>query len=140
MDGEGVHSQRTVVVEKGILKSFLYDSYTASKDGVESTGNAVRGYDHTPVIGATNLCIESNTIATKDELLRDVRDGIFVNDVIGAHTASPTSGDFSIVAQNAFSVKNGELKPLKGVMIVGNSVLRLEAGGTVREAYVVTDP
>ena len=68
MDGEGVHSQRTVVVvEKGILKSFLY-SYTASKDGVESTGNAVRGYDHPPVIGATNLCIESNTIAT---MLRD---------------------------------------------------------------------
>jgi len=45
-----------------------------------------------------------------------------------------------IVAQNAFSVKSGELKPLKGVMIVGNSVSRLEAGGTVREAYVVTDP
>ena len=54
MDGEGVHSQRTVVVEEGILNLYAF-----------------RG-----------LCIESNTIATKDELLRDVRDGIFVNEVI----------------------------------------------------------
>ncbi|MCW3136814.1 MAG: TldD/PmbA family protein [Canidatus Methanoxibalbensis ujae] len=124
MDGEGVHSQRTVVVEKGILKSFLYDSYTASKDGVESTGNAVRGYDHTPVIGATNLCIESNTIATKDELLRDVRDGIFVNDVILTRHLR-----HQVTWRRTYEKRRTQALERR---IVGNSVLRLEAGGTVR--------
>ncbi len=57
-DGEGVPHQKTPVIEKGVLRSFLYDNYSAKKDGVESTGNASRaGYLSTPSIDTTNFHI-----------------------------------------------------------------------------------
>ena len=59
-DGEGVPSQRTALIEKGILKGFLYDSYTAGKAGIKSTGNAVRqGYSDVPRVGIRNLIVSS---------------------------------------------------------------------------------
>lgn len=143
MDGEGVPSQRTVLIERGVLKNFLYDTYTASKDGVESTGNAVRGYDQPPSVGATNFIIERGD-ATREEILRELNEGILVSDVIGAHTASATSGDFSVVAQNAFAVNRGELKPLREVMLVGNSVEMLKRVELVakdsRQIYNIASP
>ncbi len=143
MDGEGVPSQRTVLIERGVLKNFLYDTYTASKDGVESTGNAVRGYDQPPSVGATNFIIERGD-ATREEILRELNEGILVSDVIGAHTADATSGAFSVVAQNAFSVKRGELKPLREVMLVGNSVEMLKRVEIVakdsRQIYNIASP
>ncbi|MHC1635118.1 MAG: TldD/PmbA family protein [Candidatus Methanospirareceae archaeon] len=119
MDGEGVPSQRTTLVEKGVLKNFLYDSYTAAKDGVESTGNAVRSYDQLPAIGATNFII-SRGRASREEIFSDIKEGLFVNDIIGAHTASRASGEFSVIAHNAFEIKRGDLQPVKHVMLSGN--------------------
>ena len=55
-DGEGVPHQKTPVIEKGVFKNFLYDNYSAKKDGKESTGNASRaGYLSTPSIDTTNF-------------------------------------------------------------------------------------
>ena len=126
----------------------MYDFYTACKEGedVASTGNAIRSYDNLPVPGATNFIINASDEATasKDEILADIREGLFIQDVIGAHTASRASGDFSVVAQNAWYIKNGELSPVKQVMLVGNmqDLLRgVELLATdTRQIYNVVSP
>ncbi|MFA5579290.1 MAG: TldD/PmbA family protein, partial [Methanothrix sp.] len=116
-DGEGVASQRTPLVEKGVLKGFLYDSYTAGKEktpATESTGNAGRpGYAGIPRIGTTNLIASS----TKPrDVLEETERGYLVTGVIGAHTANPVSGDFSVEARNVFSVEDGSLsKPIRSL-------------------------
>jgi PmbA protein len=147
MDGEGVPSQPTTIVERGVLQNFLYDSYTANKDGVENTGNALRGFDNLPTPGATNFIIKEGTEggkASKDEILGELREGLFVNDVIGAHTASRASGDYSVVAQNAFGIKNGDLFPVKQIMIAGNMQELLQhielLGNDTRQIYNVVSP
>ncbi|NYT01835.1 MAG: TldD/PmbA family protein [Methanosarcinales archaeon] len=118
-DGEGVASRRNVILEDGLLKTFLYDSYYAGKDGVQSTGNALRpGYSGVPRIGVRNLLLRS---ADSRDLLAETGEGVLVNGVIGAHTANPTSGDFSVEARNSFLVRDGALdRPIKSMMIAGN--------------------
>lgn len=118
-DGEGVPSQRNVLLEDGVLRSYLYDSYTAGKEGRSSTGNSVRsGYSEMPRIGIRNLIISSKEPV---ELLDGVREGVLVNSVIGAHTANPISGDFSVEARNSFRIRAGEIaEPVRSAMIAGN--------------------
>lgn len=147
MDGEGVPSQSTTIVEKGVLKNFLYDSYTAGKDHVESTGNAVRSFDNLPAPGATNFILKEGGGgggASQEEIIGEIREGLFINDVIGAHTASRASGDFSVVAQNAFGIKDGSLFPVKHVMIAGNMQEVLKQvemiGNDTRQIYNVVSP
>jgi PmbA protein len=145
MDGEGVPSQSTTLVEKGVLKNFLYDSYTAGKDHVKSTGNAIRGFDNLPAPGASNFILkEGRGSAAKGEIIGEVREGLFITDVIGAHTASRASGDFSVVAQNAFGIKEGSLFPVTQVMIAGNMQELLKhvemVGRDTRQIYNVVSP
>ena len=144
MDGEGIPAQATRLVENGVLKDFMYDSYTAGKEGRESTGNAIRSYTDLPAPGATNFIVNGSSKASKDEIIGEIREGLFINDVIGAHTASRTSGDFSVVAQNASGIKEGDLFPVKQVMITGNmqEVLKqVEMVGTdTRQIYNVVSP
>ncbi len=117
-DGEGVPSQRTVLVEQGILKGFLYDSYTAGKDGVRSTGNSVRsGYSDLPRVGSRNLIVASPSAYD----LQAETEGYLVHGLIGAHTANPISGDFSVEARNAFRISpGGEAQPIRSLMLAGN--------------------
>ena len=117
-DGEGVPSQRTVLVEQGILKGFLYDSYTAGKDGVRSTGNSVRsGYSDLPRVGSRNLIVASPSAYD----LQAETEGYLVHGLIGAHTANPISGDFSVEASNAIRISPGsEAQPIRSLMLAGN--------------------
>lgn len=117
-DGEGVPSQRTVLVEQGILKGFIYDSYTAGKDSVRSTGNSVRsGYSDLPRVGSRNLIVASPSAYE----LQAETEGYLVQGLIGAHTANPISGDFSVEARNAFRITpGGEAQPIRSLMLAGN--------------------
>lgn len=117
-DDEGTSSKRTPVVKNGVLSSFLYDCYTAGKEKRESTGNAVRAsFTSTPSIGTRNLIIEYPS----SDIIAGTRDGVIVHTLIGAHTANPISGDFSVEARNSFLIKNGEIaSPIKSMMISGN--------------------
>ncbi len=145
MDGEGVPTQSTTLVEEGVLQNFLYDTYTANKDHVESTGNALRSFDSLPTPGPTNFIVnEGEGKASKEEMIGEIHEGLLINDVIGAHTASRASGDFSVVAQNAFGIKNGELFTAKHVMIAGNMQELLKhvdlLGDDTRQIYTVASP
>lgn len=120
-DGEGVPRQRTPVIEKGVLKNFLYDTYSAEKDGKESTGNASRAaYLSTPSIDTTNFHITPGN-KTPEEMLSEVDDGLIVYYLQGAHSSNPISGEFSVVATPAWKIKNGEIThSSRGVMLAGN--------------------
>ncbi len=119
-DGEGVPTQKTVLVENGSLKRYLHNTYTAKKDGVSSTGNATRGsFKSTPEVGTTNFYIDKGNI-TKDNLIKNVKNGFYITEVMGMHTANPISGDFSVGASGIW-IENGEFtKPVRGVAIAGN--------------------
>ena len=120
-DGEGVPHQKTPLIEKGVLRSFLYDDYSAKKDGKESTGNASRaGYLSTPSIDITNFHIMPGT-KSSDEMLSEVDDGLIIYYLQGAHSSNPVSGEFSVVATPAWKIKNGEITyASRGVMLAGN--------------------
>lgn len=119
-DGEGVPTSATTLVEEGKLKGFLHNSYTAKKLGLKSTGNAVRGsYKGTPEVGITNFYLKPGLV-TPDEIIKDIRRGLYITDVMGMHTANPISGDFSLGASGLL-IEDGEMtRPVRGVAIAGN--------------------
>jgi PmbA protein len=85
-DGEGVPHQKTPVIENGVLKNFLYDNYSARKDGTESTGNASRaGYLSTPGIDTTNFHILPGK-ASEVEMLKELDAGLIGYYLQGAHS------------------------------------------------------
>ncbi len=120
-DGEGTPHQKTSVIEKGILRNFLHDNYSARKDRTESTGNASRaGYLSTPGIDTTNFHIMPGT-KSAEEMLKEVDDGLIVYYLQGAHSSNPVSGEFSVVATPAWKIKKGEIVySSRGVMLAGN--------------------
>ena len=117
-DGEGSVSKKTTLVEDGVLKSFLYDIYTANKSGCETTSNGYRSsYLSTPDVSPSNLEFKFKT----NMKLEEIDSGIITTSVLGAHTANPISGDFSVEANNAFTIENGEITDgVKKAMISGN--------------------
>ncbi|KUK11030.1 MAG: Peptidase U62 modulator of DNA gyrase [Clostridia bacterium 41_269] len=120
-DGEGVATSETVLINNGILQGFLYNTYTAAKDGVESTGNGVRlsSYRGTPEVGTTNFYLKEGKYS-KDKLISEVKKGLYVTEVMGMHTANPISGDFSIGVAGIW-IEDGEFAyPVKGAVIAGN--------------------
>jgi PmbA protein len=120
-DGEGVPQQKTLIIDKGLLRNFIYDDYTAKKERKESTGNATRaGYLSTPNVEATNFCFMPGN-KSPEELISQVDDGLLVYYLQGAHSSNPASGEFSAVATPAWKIKNGEITyATKGAMLVGN--------------------
>lgn len=119
-DGEGVPMQRTVLVNNGVLESFLYNIYTAKKDKTVSTGNGFRGsFKSTPEVGATNFFLEpgNNTLV---EMIEGLSKGLYITEVMGLHTANPISGDFSLGASGFLIEKGKIITPVRGIAIAGN--------------------
>ncbi|MHA2076000.1 MAG: TldD/PmbA family protein [Candidatus Thorarchaeota archaeon] len=121
-DHEGVPRQRTPIVEKGVLKTFLWDTYWANKMGVKSTGNAKRNMRQGLVeIGFTNLVIEPGTREI-DDIISEIDHGYYIQSVQGAHSANPESGDFSVVGNPAILIEKGKMiGAINGLMVSGNA-------------------
>ncbi|MGE5454728.1 MAG: TldD/PmbA family protein [Methylocystaceae bacterium] len=121
-DGEGTPAQRTVVLEKGWLKSYLYDAYTAAKDNCQSTGNGRRGsFRSLPGVGTSNFIIQPGE-KSKEELIAEIDDGLMVTEVMGMHTANPISGDYSL-GITGIRIEKGKLTyPVRGITMAGNLV------------------
>lgn len=119
-DGEGVPSGETVLIKDGELQGFLYDTYTAAKEGRASTGNGTRGsFRSLPDAGATNFYLVPGNLS-REELLRDVPSGFYVTQVMGMHTANPISGDFSVGAAGLWIEDGAPAYPVRGAAIAGN--------------------
>lgn len=117
-DGEGLPSRRTVVVDKGVLQSYLLNTYTARKLGLQSTGNASRGLAGNPGIGAGNLYLEAGTLAP-EQILREIKSGLYVTELMG-FGVNMVTGDYSRGASGLW-IENGELAyPVQEITIAGN--------------------
>ncbi len=117
-DGEGVPTRRTVVIENGVLKSYLLNSYTARKLGLQTTGNASRGLAGNPSIGVGNFFVQPGT-KKPEAIIAGVRDGLYVTELLG-FGVNLVTGDFSRGASGLWIV-NGELGyPVEEITIAGN--------------------
>jgi PmbA protein len=105
-DDEGVPTRRTPVIERGVLKSYLLNTYTARKLNMKTTGNASRGITGNAGIGHGNFFIEAGT-RTQEEMIRSVKNGFFVTELIGSGVNIVT-GDYSRGAVGIW-IRDGEL-------------------------------
>ncbi|MBW1659020.1 MAG: TldD/PmbA family protein [Deltaproteobacteria bacterium] len=119
-DGEGEPARKTVLIDQGIVAGFLYDHYYAKKMGALSTANAVRGgISAPPSCGTTNLYLAPGETLFSN-ILRDISEGFYVQELMGLHTANPITGEFSLGASGQW-IENGELThPVRGVAVSGN--------------------
>ena len=118
-DGEGLPTRRTVLVENGILKNYVTNTYTARKLGLaSSTGNASRSLASNPGIGAGNFFLEPGTL-TPEQVIGDVKSGLYVTETMG-FGVNLVTGDYSQGAAGLW-IENGELAyPVEEITIAGN--------------------
>lgn len=125
VDDEGVPVINKTIIAEGVLNSYLYNTYTAKKAGVKSTGNAARGsYKGLPGIDVTNFYIKAEESqqaeGNDDKLIKAMKRGILILNTMGLHTANPISGDFSVGISGLW-IDNGEaVYPIKEAVISGN--------------------
>ncbi|PKL01095.1 MAG: TldD/PmbA family protein [Tenericutes bacterium HGW-Tenericutes-1] len=120
-DDEGVATKYKELVKEGVLTTFLHNLNTAKKDQVTSTGNGFGG-----TVSAVNLALLPGN-HSKDELIKMIKNGIYVTDVQGAHAgANSVSGDFSLQAMG-FVVKEGVIgAPVALITVAGNFIKMLQ--------------
>jgi len=117
-DGEGLPTRRTTVVDRGILASYLLDTYSGRKLGMASTGNASRSLGENPSVGPTNFYLVPGA-ASPEEIIRSVRDGLYVTELIG-FGVNMVTGDYSRGVAGLW-IENGELTyPVEEITIAGN--------------------
>ena len=117
-DGEGLPSLRTVVVENGMLRNYLLNTYTARKLGMKSTHNASRGLAGAPGIGCGNLYLEPGKL-TPEQIIADVPAGLYVTGLMG-FGVNVVTGDYSQGATGLW-IENGQLThAVEEVTIAGN--------------------
>jgi PmbA protein len=138
-DAEGLATRRNLLIEDGMLRKFLYNTYSARRAGTASTASAVRaGFKSAPGTGARALMVVPGT-QSPAEILAQVGDGLLVQSVSGVHSGvNPISGDFSVGAEGVL-IRGGELagpvreftiastiqRMLTGIVAVGNDLERL---------------
>ncbi|MHA1135216.1 MAG: TldD/PmbA family protein [Candidatus Thorarchaeota archaeon] len=115
-DAEGYRSQRTPIIESGILKNLLHNSYTANKVGVENTGNAARpSYSGLPRISTTNFIVTPGK-GTLDDFISEMDKGIVCRNT--GDRPNMTTGELSAMVMEGYYVENGEIQhPLKNTLI-----------------------
>jgi len=124
-DGEGVPCKNKKIIENGIFlrSGLLHNSYTAGKEGVESTGNASRrSFSSVPSIGISNLILQPGTIPF-EEIIKDVKEGILLNST--GDSPNISTGDFSGLISQGNLIKNGEVKQALNETMFGINLLDL---------------
>lgn len=117
-DDEGVPTRRTVVIERGVLRSYLLNTYTARKLGLRTTGNASRGVTGNASVGNGNLYLEKGQ-RTPEQLIRSVKRGLYVTELIGTGVNIVT-GDYSRGAVGLW-IENGEFAyPVSEITVAAN--------------------
>jgi TldD protein len=119
-DDEGTAGQKTVLVENGILKGYMYDRLTAMKDGCSSTGNGRReGYHAKPIVRMTNTLIAPGQ-SSPDEIIQSVHDGLLVRKMGGGQVNTVT-GDFMFEVSEGYLIRHGTVaEPVRGATLTGN--------------------
>ena len=117
-DGEGIPTRRTVVVENGVLKSYLLNTYTAKKLNLQTTANASRGLAGTPGIGPGNYFLQPGS-KTPKELISGIKEGLYVTEFLG-QGVNLVTGDYSRGASGLW-ISGGEFAyPVEEITVAGN--------------------
>jgi PmbA protein len=117
-DDEGVASRRTIVIERGVLKSYLLNTYSARKLSLKTTGNASRGITGNAGVGPGNFFIEAGACSSA-EIISRVPNGLYVTELIGGG-GNTVTGDYSSGAAGLW-IENGTLAyPVSEITIAGN--------------------
>jgi PmbA protein len=119
-DGEGVTTQRRILINEGILKGFIYNTISAKRAGVKSSGNASRnGYSSLPGTGTHNITVEPGTFSP-EEIIASTTRGLLLKEVTG-YGIDPVTGNFSGGASGLW-IENGKVvHPVKGLTIAGTA-------------------
>jgi len=152
-DGEGVPSGRTALIEGGVLRGFLHNTYTACKDGVASTGNASRaGFMSPPGLAPTNLFLEPGELSA-EELFAQAGTAFYCQQIMGVHSgANAVSGDISVGAAGLMIRDGAFAEPVReatiggtipglldGLVAVGRDLRFLPFGGGMGGALLLID-
>ena len=137
-DREGVQHRRNVVIRKGVLEKFLYNTYTGRKAGVKSTGNASGSTNSPPSVSTTNFIVRPGR-SSLDTLISEMKNGMMISRFSG--NVNPVNGDFSGVVKGGRLVRNGTLQhAVKEVMVAGNVFEAMRSlNGVSKEQRVIYD-
>ncbi len=121
-DDEGAPSQKTVLIEKGVLKNYMADRLGSQKTGYKRTGSARRqSYKFPPASRMRNTFIAPGS-SSLEEMIKDIGYGIFAES-LGGGSVTPATGDYNFAVSAARLIKNGRLdRPLKGASLIGNGL------------------
>ncbi len=113
-DAEGLASRRNLLIEDGVLRGFLHNTYTGRRSGQPSNASAVRGgFKSTPGVGSRALALAPGS-GSQEQLMADVADGLLVQSVTGMHSgANPVSGDFSVGVEGLIIRDGGPAEPVR---------------------------
>ena len=119
-DDEGISSQRTPLIEAGVVKNFLYDLQTAGLAGTKSTGNGARGRGSLPSPSPSTFVFTSGD-TNIDDMLHDIKEGLLIENLMGAEQGNILNGDFSGNVLLGFKIENGKITGrVKNTMVAGN--------------------
>lgn len=119
-DDEGHPAQRTVLIEQGVLRGYMYDRITAAKDGAEPTGNGRReSFQHRPVPRMSTTYLAPGD-ASPEEIIRETKSGLLVRRM-GGGQVNTTNGDFVFDVPEGYLIEDGEVTvPVRGATLTGN--------------------
>ncbi len=118
-DDEGTPAQRNVLIENGILKSYMIDKFNGRRMGMESTGNSRRqSYAYTPTSRMTNTYI-ANGDDKNEDIIKSIEYGLYAKEM-GGGSVNPVTGEFNFSVSEGYIVRNGEIcEPVRGASLVG---------------------
>ncbi|RJS74479.1 TldD/PmbA family protein [Candidatus Bathyarchaeota archaeon] len=136
-DDEGIPVRRNVIFDRGVLKTYLYDTYTANKENRRSTGNAHRS------VGASTVPLPNNLILnpgdyTLEEMVEDTSKGVYVLKTIGEWLSNPVSGFLNATVTHGYFISNGSIAGrVKGAVIGGDfyQLMNVKVVGLSKELY-----
>ncbi|MGZ4112179.1 MAG: TldD/PmbA family protein [Tumebacillaceae bacterium] len=122
IDDEGTPTQRNVLIENGVLKSYLIDKLGGRKMGMNSTGSSRReSYKFAPTSRMTNTYIDAGT-STPEEIIANTEYGLYAK-YMGGGSVNPATGDFNFVVREGYIVRNGKIEtPVKGATLIGKGI------------------
>lgn len=119
VDDEGIKTRKNILIENGILKSYLVDKYNGQKLGMDSTGSSRRqSYKFAPVSRMTNTFIAAGT-DSKDDIISNTEYGLYAK-YMGGGSVNPASGEFNFSVREAYIIRNGKIaEPVRGATLIG---------------------